>query len=526
MVPTLFALLSSACNKDDFNSDLLEPVVWEPEVAFPLVYTEIGIADLTNVNDSNTTIVTDPDQFCTLIYNGRAFELSAAQMVTVPNQSFQRQYSLNNNQILTLGNSGQVQVTKTHMTDFAIPQGVEIDTLYCKSGSLNLSFSSDFNVDASVVIQIPSLTKNGIPYSVSLPLDYTGTIPVINTISTPLAGYRFDFTSGNTSHNKLAITYQITFTGAAAGITTGNQLSCFAEFDSLKYSILYGYTGQQSLSNIQDSIEISIFNNSIGTGSFSIAEPKIRFDISNSLGIPFSARLNQLTALNGNLTSFVVANGIPDPLPVLSPGIAQAGQVLLSGFSLDNTNSNVVALIDQQPKYFISQSQVTTNPNGRAVNFLTDTSKIAMDVHVELPFYGTAENFKIKDTVPFSYNDLDQVEALTLRMDLENGFPLESSIQLIFADDSLNVLDTLFSENEVVIASGSVDQVTGRVTVPGKKIHDHVFSRERIEKILTANYIYVISSATTFNGGNTNVKIYNDYKLKIKIGAIAKMKIQ
>lgn len=526
MIPVLLAFLSISCNKDDFNPDLLEPTVWEPEIAFPLVYTEIGISDLANVNDSNTTIVTDPDQFCTLIYNGRAFEISAAQMVTVPNQSFQRQYSLNNNQILTLGNSGQVQVTKTHMVDFSIPQGVEIDTLYCKSGSLNLSFSSDFNVDASVVIQIPSLTKNGIPYSTTLPLDYSGGIPVVNTLSTPLTGYRFDFTSGNTSHNKLAITYQITFTGGAAGVSTGNQISCASEFDSVKYSILYGYTGQQSLSNIQDSIEISIFNNSIGTGSFSIAEPKIRFDISNSLGIPFSARLNQLTALNGNLTSFVVANGIPDPLPVLSPVVAQAGQVLLSGFTLDNTNSNVVALIDQQPKYFISQSQVTTNPNGRVINFLTDTSKIAMDVHVELPFYGTAENFKIKDTVPFSYNDLDQVEALTIRINLENGFPLESSIQLIFADDSLNALDTLFSENEVVIASGVVDQVTGRVTVPGKKIHDHVFSRERIEKILSAKYIYVISSATTFNGGNTNVKIYNDYKLKLKIGAIAKMKIQ
>ena len=149
-----------------------------------------------------------------------------------------------------------------------------------------------------------------------------------------------------------------------------------------------------------------------------------------------------------------------------------------------------------------------------------------MDIHVELPFYGTADNFRIKDTVPFSYSDLDHVEEFTLRMDLENGFPLETSLQLIFVDESMNALDTLFIPGEVVIPSGIVDAGTGRVLIPGKKIHDHVFQRSRIEKILSAKDIIVVAAASTFNNGNSNVKIYNDYQLKIKIGAIAKMKIQ
>ena len=517
---------SISCNKDDFNTDLLEQPSWTPELAFPLVYSEVGISDLVHVNDSNTTIVTDPDQFCTLIYHGRAFEFSAAQLVSVPNQYFQRQYSLNNQQILTLGNSGQVQVNKSQNVDFNTTQGVELDSMQLKDGSIKLTISSDFTLDASVLVQIPSLIKNGIPFSETIQLDYGSTTPVEQSLVRLLSGYKIDLTASGTGHNKLTINYQITLNGNASGVTTGNFINCKTEFDSLKYSVMFGYIGQQSLSNIQDSIEISIFNNSIGSGSFSIAEPKVRFDISNSLGIPFSARLTQLTALHGNLTNFVVATGIPDPLPVQSPTSQQLGQVLLSSFSMDKNNSNVVALIDQQPKYLISQSQITTNPNGRNVNFLLDTSRIAMDMHVELPFYGTADNFKIKDTVPFSYNDLDNVEALTLRIALENGFPLESSIQLVFADSAMQSLDTLFTQNEVVIASGVVDPVTERVTIPGKKLHDIVFSPERISKILNAKHIFIVSSATTFNNGSTNVKIYNDYKLKVKIGAIAKMKIQ
>ncbi|MBL0343567.1 MAG: hypothetical protein IPP71_23555 [Bacteroidetes bacterium] len=522
----LVSLLGTSCNKDDFDASLLEPPAWEPEVAFPLVYTEIGISDLVQVNDSNTILTVDPDQFCTLIYQGRAFELSATQLVNAPDQSFQRQYSLNNSQILTLGNTGQVQVQKTQNLDFNFSQGVEIDTLFLKSGELELSINSDFPLNGTVQVQIPGMTRNGLPFDETLSLNYSGNIPVNALKSVLLSGYKIDYTEGGMSHNKLNINYTISLAGSSLGVSTNNTIICKAEFAATEYSLVYGYVGQQSLANMQDSIEISIFNNSFGTGSFSIAEPKVRFDVSNSIGIPFYAKLNQLTALNGNLTNFVVASGIPDPLPVISPSISQMGQVIQSSFTIDKDNSNVLALIDQQPKYIISQSQVTTNPAGRTVNFLSDTSRIAMDIHVELPFFGTANDFRIKDTVPFSYNDLNNVEELTLRMGLENGFPLESSIQLIFVDDNMNSLDTLFLPGEVVIPSGTVDMVSGRVTVPGKKIHNHVFPRSRIEKIISASHILIIASATSFNNGNSNVKIYNDYKLKLKIGAIAKMKIQ
>lgn len=147
-------------------------------------------------------------------------------------------------------------------------------------------------------------------------------------------------------------------------------------------------------------------------------------------------------------------------------------------------------------------------------------------MHVELPFYGTANNFKVKDTVPFSYNDLVNVSELMLRMDLENGFPLESSVQLIFTDDQNQPLDTLFNTNEVVIPSGTLGAGSERVSIPGKKSHDQFFDATRITKILNAKNIIIVATATSTNAGNTNVKIFADYQLKIKIGAIAKMKIQ
>lgn len=522
----VIVLTVTGCNKDDFNPDLLEQTTWSPEVAFPLVYTEMGISDLTGVNDSNTTIITDPDQFCTLIYHGRAFELSAAQLAPLPDQYFNKSYGLSNSQLNTLGLSGQVTITKSQLVDFSVSQGMEIDSITFKDGTFDFGISSDFPVNATVILTIASLQKNGVPLTSTMPLNYSGSTPVTASSLVSLTGYKCDFTNGGTTHNQLKVDYTITFSGMASGVSTSNRISFNPVFRGLKFQSLFGYAGQQSIANIKDSIEISIFNNSIGSGTFTIAEPKIRFDISNSLGLPISARVTQLLALNGNLTNFVVATGVPDPLPVGSPNINQIGQTVNSTFTLDHNNSNINALIGQQPKYLITQTQATTNPAGHTINFLLDSSKIAVDVHVELPFYGTANNFKVKDTVPFSYNDLADVQDLLLRMELENGFPLESSVQLIFTDENLNPLDTMFTANEVVIPSGIVAPGDDRVSLPGRKVHDQHFDQLRIQKILSAKNIVVVASATSMNDGNTNVRIYADYKMKIKIGAIAKMKIQ
>ncbi|MBK7856372.1 MAG: hypothetical protein IPJ79_17095 [Bacteroidetes bacterium] len=40
-----------------------------------------------------------------------------------------------------------------------------------------------------------------------------------------------------------------------------------------------------------------------------------------------------------------------------------------------------------------------------------------------------------------------------------------------------------------------------------------------------AKKILVRATATTLNGGNTNIKIYDFYKLDVKLGAIAKMRL-
>jgi len=515
-------LLCVSCRKEDFDPDKFQTPDWHPQVALPLVYSILDIQDMAGINDSAVTLETDANQFCTIVYEGRIFELPATDLVSFTDQSYQNSISLNNNQILTLTANGQVTFSGTQLLDFSMSQGIEIDSINLKAGSLMMNFSSDFRNNINIQLTIPEMiSPAGQVYTAIIPMQYNGTIPVTHQINVPLSGYEFDMTDGGTIHNRLRINYQVTVMGSAAGITSGNSISWNTSFSDIRYNTVYGYIGQQNFTGLRDSVEISMFGNSVGSGTFTIADPLITFDISNSIGIPFSAHLTQLVAMNANLTDFTVANGIPDPLPVLSPTINQAGQTIHSAFTLHRNNSNMVALIAQQPKFLISQTQLSTNPSGVSINFLQDTARIAVDMHCELPLFGTAKDFTINDTVPFSYSDLNNVEELTLRVDIENGFPLEAGVELVFLDKNFNPVDTIFTGTETIIQSGTVDATSGRVTAPGKKIVDRLFERSRINKILSAENILVKAIATSTNNGNTNVRIYSDYQLKVKVGAIA-----
>jgi hypothetical protein len=356
-------------------------------------------------------------------------------------------------------------------------------------------------------------------------MDYAGSTPVTADRTYPLEGYHCDLTKNGTASNILTVSYSMTVKDPAGSVTTSNALQCTAEILNMNYRSVYGYLGQHTVGNLQDSIELSIYQNAIGVGSFSILNPSIKFDIGNSAGVPFSVRVSQLKAVQSNLTGFTVVTGIPDPVPVPTPGINQEGQMLFSSFQLDNSNSNINSIISDQPQYMIAASQVTTNPSGATSNFLTDSSRLVMNARVELPLHGTAENFRIRDTIPFNYSDLEKVERLTLRINVENWFPIEAGVKLVFTDENYNSLDTVFVQQSAIIPPGFITGSDERVTAAGTSTLDESFDETRISKILNASHIIVDATASTLNQGNQNVKIFSDYRLKLKFGAIAKMKI-
>ncbi|MES2140708.1 MAG: hypothetical protein V4511_13450 [Bacteroidota bacterium] len=512
-----------ACIKDNFELDKLTKTAWNPNLAVPLVYSSLSIEDLLAKQDNGGLIVVGSDKFCTLVYKGNLFSLIAADLITIPDQQpppFSG--TLNTGQISAFTFAGTITVPYSQTVTFdSGVNGPKIDSVSFKTGNIALALNSDFKYSGQIKIMIPGAKKNGIVFSKIIPFTYSGSVPVLSNASYDLAGYNFDMTNGGVSFNEFIVNFEVTLSGSGAPISGTDAITVTQTLSNMKFDKIFGDIGQMSLSPDVDSVDISIFKNVLGAGSFTLFDPRVKVLISNSYGVPINANLSQFEGYTPGAGSFAIT-GSPNPLPILSPDFSQIGQILTDSFSLNNTNSNIASVINNTPKYLIYKINSQTNPAGGSThnNFVIDTSRFKVDMEIELPLWGTAMNFVLVDTMPFEISQTipDEVESAMIRTYNSNGFPFDVDLQVYFVDSVYTKLDSLVIPNQLILRSATVNSTTGKVIAPTSSVYDGTLTKPRLLNLKTSKHLMIKAVANTTNNGTTNVKIYSDYKLDLKIG--------
>ncbi len=521
----LFAIQS--CVKDNFDFSKLTKTDYHPNLAVPLVYSSLSIEDLLTKKGGFITV--GSDKFCTLIYKGNLFSLEADTLISIPNnQPPPFTGNLNSVQISALGYAGTVMVPFSQTISFdSGVNGPKIDSITFKAGTIGLSISSDFNFSGQVKVIIPSAKKNGVIFSQIIPLTYSGTVPVIANTTLPLAGYNFDMTSGGTTFNQFLVNFEVTLTGSGPAPSTSDQITITQSLSGLKFEKIFGDIGQQSLSPNVDTLKLAIFKNLLGAATFTLADPQIKVLLSNSYGVPINASISQFDGYTSGGTTFAIT-GSPNPLPIHSPNFSQIGQMLIDSFALNNGNSNISTVINNTPKYLIYKITSQTNPAGGTThsNFVLDTNRFKADMELDLPLYGTAKNFILQDTIPFKVSSAipDAVESALIRTYNANGFPFDADMQIYFVDSVYTKLDSLVTPNQLILKSGIVSSTTGMVTSQTVTTYDATLTKPRLANLKTSKYLLIRAVANTANGGNTNVKIYSNYKINFKLGLQVQVK--
>lgn len=520
------------CVKDNFDLDRLEKSTLSPEIAVPLVYSSLSLSDILS-NNAKSTVVVDSNHFCTLIYKGELFSQIAEDLYAIPDQNTYQTIALTQSQVNLLASAGSVSFTVTQVIDVTLSNNMHADSATFKEGTLNLVLNSDFLQNGNVTVSIPSIRKNGMALSQTVPFSYNDGNPF--NVSSPgnpsatfdLTGCTADFTNNGTSYNKLKVSYTVLFSGGGTAPTTANRLYLAPLMNDLKFKSLFGYFGQNQLAPDFDTVDISIFKNIYGLGAFTIVNPEIKFTLNNSFGLPVRANLTKFDGYTPTQGYYALAQtGIPNPLPLNSPTVNQVGQSMQTSFTLTNANSNVFGIINNKPQQLVYKIDALSNPSGvNATNFVIDTSKISLDMEVNLPMYGTAKDFSVQDTFDFKFANADKIETCMIRTSIVNGFPIDVQMQVYFTDENYNVLDSLLLPNQLVLAAASVNLTNGAVNNAQQKTTDIVLDATKIMHLNQTKKILVRATATTLNGGNTNIKIYDFYKLDVKLGAIAKMRL-
>jgi hypothetical protein len=522
----LFIALITSCNKP--KTELISGGNWNPNLAIPIGYSDFDIYDILKNHENNEIVIINSAGEVALNYDGEISSIKASDVLQLPDQNI----SVYGANISTLGIVAVPNFSQTFQTTITtpvllnFPNSASISTILLESGSLEIDLSTNLKHDVEFQLTFPSIKINGTPVTKTITSNYLGSTPHGSTATVSLNNALVDLTDNNTTTNTLKVTAILKIVGTGNQILGNETINLDLKLKNLAYENVTGYFGQETLSTALDSVLIRIFN-STTAGTFQLTNPKLNFSVINSFGIPLELSINNLKTINvitNQITPISNSNlnaiAISAPLNVGDSTVTNLPQI-------NNSNTtNFNSLINNTPKYLTYSAGVITNPIGQTgtLNHISKNSQLKLKANFELPLEGFAYDFEIKDTLNFNFaENTDQVEQVLFRLISSNGFPMNLLIAGEFVDQNYNPLIDFIGGEKELIGAAQVDN-TGRVSSANSKIIDILFDKTKINLLKNAKYVILKATAATTQPQTQVVKIYDDYKLLLKLGMQVKIK--
>jgi len=523
LLPIILILFVSGCKKDlDFSK--VRDISWNPDFVIPLVNDSITFesALIETGTEKNFYIDESGDISILLYFHDDAFRIALNDLLQLPDFdfSYSHQFTLAEQQIIAT-------------QDFPIPAvnldvdltqgnpGVRIDKLLVKEGTIVVNTANSFANAGYMTFSILNATRNGLPFSVNIGPMVTG-----NTKETiDISGVLFDLTS-NPNHATVQISGLLK---QSSSPVQGDLINSDLTLSVDKIGWFEGYLGQQSFTPPEESVKITVFNNAYNYGDIFFVDPKVSMTLYNSIGVPARITVQKLEAVNENTgASLDIASrlGAAAIIPIPAPSITSTTPTVTHvEYNNSNTGNSINDMFNVKPDYVYYKIKTELNPAGPSINFFSDTSSFYADLHVQLPLYGHFSNITVMDTFSFSINDEEEIENLEFMTNIENGLPLRARVQVYFIDPSYHVLDSLTGADNILINQAPVDPAT-HLPYPGiygVKDTSFFLDRARIERITGANKFLVKAILNSTDGGQVNVKIRANQRLKLNFAARVKM---
>jgi hypothetical protein len=177
--------------------------------------------------------------------------------------------------------------------------------------------------------------------------------------------------------------------------------------------------------------------------------------------------------------------------------------------NISTTNTSIV--LDSDDMLNILPDKITTsfdvylNPNGPSSiqDFLFTDYPIDASIQLKIPLNLIANNLQLLDTAEIDIDENENIEIEKIFLTIENGFPINCNVNIIFLDNNQNVIDTLF-KNQQIISGVSVDNL----------VIEKSISLLESENVNLDNVSRIVFDATFLTEDiNNHVSIYNDYSI-------------
>ncbi|MFN4914493.1 MAG: hypothetical protein ACK5FT_04175 [Sphingomonadales bacterium] len=496
-------------------------VRWKGQYAAPLVNAELNLEDAVALVNPEW-INSFPDKTLVVHYDKKHFSKKGEALYTIYDRNFSGNVVPTAAELSALNSSGMVTVVRNFVFDLTPGGGLQFDSIWLKEGVFTADIAAATGHQGKVTIEFPDLKKTGAPVLLSEAWSSGGSISrsSFHNVSDIES---LDLSKGNQGFNQIRVkvSWEMTKSGAVGG---SEQLQLNLSTQGLKFRKLYGFLGQPSLLNVQDSINLSLFSVNILKGSIVFEDARIKVHFNNGTGFQSQYQIQQL--------SLVDKNGSPVPVTAYnasgSIGAATDGGAETrradSVYITKASGSNVAAVMRTEPHYLTYK--VGASP-GLGRGFVWDNSTLGLTVSVELPMSVSTKDLVLEDTSDLDLGigkEGDYVEMIKFKVNAENGIPLGVGVQCFFLDAANKMLDSLFQPFRYMLKQANVD-AGGNVISPYVEQWELVVDKPRLSNILKAKRLRTRAwiPTSSINGSPVPVRITTDQKLKFKLGAEIKL---
>lgn len=538
ILPIFTVIIFNMCMHDEYDFSKLDDEI-EITAGFliPVAYGSLNLEDIITEFDSTSIISTDPDGLLLLTYQDSLFSYIADDILNIPSQDFLEFFIEADFSVLPGfpgWNTGDtLTLYRSKKFPFTFSNGEQLDSMILDEGSMVFNVTSEFQHTGNIVITCPNIRLDNVPFDTTIVIDDASGGFSFNS-SFPIDGYTIYLNdSVGTDTMFLPVKFKVELISSGAAITAGEEIAVTTTLENMDFDVIFGYIGDYELLTQTGELDLGFFENTLD-GYIRFENPQIKFNFTNSYGVPAAIKIEKFTGYKGDVDSVQMNfDSSLDPFGYAFPRLSDYINSDIykdTTISIDSTNSNIsefLALLPSRLEYNLSAA---SNPivSGIPVdssNFVSDDSKIDVDFEFILPMWFRANNFALEDTISLDLINIDEdadfIEKVNILLEVSNGLPLEIDFQLYFLDSLYNPVDSLFDENaRPIISSGITDSSTGEVIAPGIKSSLVEYTKEDIAKLNTVRYGVIragLKTPSDVNGDQYSVKFFTNYTVDFNL---------
>ncbi|MBN8704099.1 MAG: hypothetical protein J0M08_13605 [Bacteroidetes bacterium] len=495
-----------------------EPLSWDTGILAPILTSSMNIDNIL----IDTLVHLNSDNSISIVYSSKLYNLNIDTVLNLPDTGIRAAFPPSPILFAMPLDTGYSFVNIAKSAQYQLGD-VQLKRAILKSEDIVINAVNGFDAKVKVRYEMPNVKLNGVSFNIvdTIP-GANGSSPGVFNKTYSLAGYEVDFTASQPAQYNIVQTVIGAVTTETCIANPGDSIVINTRYTNIKADYAYGYFGQDTLSVGPSETTIGLFKKVKG-GSLSLEDAKVYFTIENYLGLNAFVNISQMYSKNTttNTTVNLSASSIINNQLNITRATENPLVSTVVTRTLNSTNSNIKALLNNLPDKMGYQLDVYTNPFGPQFgdNFIYSGNTFNANVDIEIPVSLYANNLWLVDTVDFTLSAGELSEKINngvVSMYVDNGFPYSAKLQMYLLDEMGTTIDSLYAANSI-IQPGIMNSANKVVAKKFTKI-DFPLTATKLDNMSKAKRM-IISTVLNTASQPQYVKVYSDYSIDVKMVA-------